>query len=93
MSIHKETYESDLETAYRTGMGNFRGDSKVAEDLGIAVDPDTLESHLESARQVRAALQAAQQVGRVANISALAMTAPDAIEHAELGPVDPDTIR
>lgn len=94
MSIEKPN-QYDIETAYRSGMGNFQGDAEVAEDLGIPVHPDTLAGHMESASQARQA-QMAAGVGHIA-LTERAMTADGAEDYLrvlqEEGPEDPRDIR
>jgi hypothetical protein len=48
----KNPSQSDFERAGLYGMGNFQGDQEVAEDIGIAIDPEALASHIESGRKV-----------------------------------------
>lgn len=95
MSINKPN-QYDIETAYRSGMGNFQGDAEVAEDLGIPVDSETLASHMESASEARQALMVAANLGRV-SLTERAMSVEGAEDYLrvlqEEGPEEPRDIR
>lgn len=61
-SEKQATYEQVI--AGLQGMGNFRGDADVAEDLGIPVSPDTLASHVASGGAVAAQMSEAAAARR-----------------------------